>query len=75
MTAKNRPRRASAGDAGLRRLRLWVGLRILLPLAFLLLAPSLLGDLLARVLLALPYPHGVVKWGLESSQGLLLRQR
>mgnify|MGYP000872338252 CR=1 FL=1 len=60
------------GRAGL--LLGWNLLFLLVPTLALALAPNWTGDKLARLLLRLPYPHGIVKWGLESSQGLLLRQ-
>jgi hypothetical protein len=54
-------------------LRLWVAARALIPIVMIVLMVDVLGDMAARALMLLPYPHGVVKWGLESSQGLLLR--
>ena len=56
-------------------LALWVGARLAVPALAVLLLPNLLGDRAARALRHLPYPHGTVKWALESSQGLLLRQQ
>jgi hypothetical protein len=54
-------------------LRVWVGVRLLLPAALLCLAPGWVGSWAGAALTELPYPHGVVKQVLESSQGLLLR--
>lgn len=56
-------------------LRVWLLARLVLPAGFVMLAPNLAGEFGAWLLSQLPYPHGMLKWGLESSQGLLLRQR
>lgn len=59
----------------MKRLAVSLAIRVALPAAALALAPNLVGDAGARALGMLPDPHGALKWGLESSQGLLLRQR
>lgn len=51
----------------------WALLTPLLPAALIMLAPNQAGDLVLSALLNLPYPHGTVKFVLESSQGALLR--
>ncbi|MBL8618234.1 MAG: hypothetical protein JNM72_21655 [Deltaproteobacteria bacterium] len=56
----------------------WTGVQLLI-LPVLLLLAALLGhspgEAAALLLTRLPYPHGTVKFVLESSQGLLLKQR
>ena len=47
---------------------------IVIPL-FLVVFRDAVGDVLAVALTRLPYPHGLVKFVLEGSQGLLLKQR
>lgn len=56
-------------------LRVWLLARLVLPAAFVVVAPNVAGEFGAWLLSQLPYPHGMLKWALESSQGLLLRQR
>lgn len=56
-------------------LRVLVLIRLPLLLLFVILAGSFVGDLAADVFLALPYPHGVAKYGLECWQAMLYRAR
>lgn len=69
--------RASAAPPGWARrlLLVWLGVQLLVLPALAVLLRDPLGDLLAVLLTRLPYPHGLVKFVLESSQGLLLNQR
>ena len=45
---------------------------VVLPLICALLFPDVMASGLTIIFMKLPYPHGTVKWALESSQGLLL---
>ncbi len=57
----------------MRALRVWVALRVGLPLALILLRPAFLGDAVARLLESADYAHGLVKFGLEAWMVLLYR--
>ena len=50
----------------------WTLGTVVLPVLCAVAFPNAIAGILTDLLMRLPYPHGTVKWALESSQGLLL---